>query len=666
MNPSQRFLKAITGRERPRNKIVCFDIETDGLGGPFICGAWLAEGDDEPVIFHQLDELINAMMSYRYRQHTWYAHNGGAYDFKYLIAPLVERISAGKIATVKPVVQGEARVIGLRLTWGKNRMTELRDSRALLDESLAGLAALFAPELPKLDIGISQGVTFDPGNPEHIAYLVRDVEALRAVLLRFDSTLLDSFGVHMQYTAARTALRAWQRTIEPDRVFIRQRDEVEQMARRAYFGGLTTLTTTRKQPDVLLLDVNAMYAAAMRRGVPLGAGCYTTRYMPGLPGIYDVIVTCPEDHPFPIIGRRLDDGVHWATGTFETSCTSVEIEAARARGYTIEIVSGFCFETIGSIFGDFIDQCELLEIANQDNAIKRTIKALRVALYGKFGTRKERKDYILSEQPPDGYSLTFDPHADRATVVEYLYWRDIVKEQACMMPVWAAWITATARLLLLDLVEHIGMQDLIYVDTDAVAIYTRRARQLLDEGVIELGTRYGQLKVVDEYRHFQAAAPKEYGGQRLDRSFVTRARSIPRRVAEHSAIERAARGEQVRVETIEQRSTLALLRDPSLPLTYPSQRVYATISGTSERWQRDAQGTIRPRAAPAPPLQPRPGETACDVSIYRRSDGGLHELHQGISMVAAAWMIGQYDNERAGYVVVIGDPPDAVSHTTIM
>ena len=196
------------------------DVETDGLRGALTYWTASCECRPDDVAAGASAASLYAHVtshsgrSHANRDHIWWAHNGGEYDYLYLIDPIRADLGSGGIVSASPVTR-DTTTIGWRLTTGRNR-TDLRDSYALLPSSLRALAASLAPDLPKLDIGLGEGVTFDPDDAAHRAYAERDTVALVAILVRFRAILADRFGGALpSWSAASTALRAWKQTLGP-------------------------------------------------------------------------------------------------------------------------------------------------------------------------------------------------------------------------------------------------------------------------------------------------------------------------------------------------------------------------------------------------------------------------------------------------------------------
>ena len=81
-----------------------------------------------------------------------------------------------------------------------------------------------------------------------------------------------------------------------------------------------------------------------------------------------------------------------------------------------------------------------------------------------------------------------------------------------MLPHWAAWITATARLRLLSYAEAIGAGSIIYTDTDSLTADTALIDAAIGGGRLSVGPAFGQVKVEKRWTRFRVEAPTVYSG----------------------------------------------------------------------------------------------------------------------------------------------------------
>lgn len=518
-----------------RRPYAVLDVETDGLRGAI---AWwtatcecrpddVAEGTTAQALWEHVTS--HSGRTHANREHVWWAHNGGEYDYLYLIEPIRRDVFAGDVIA-SPVTRA-TNTIGWRVTTGRNR-TDLRDSYALLPSSLRSLTASLAPHLPKGDIGLADGVTFDPADPSHRAYARRDSQALLAVLLAFREIVSDRFGGALPaWSAASTALRAWRQTLRPGEAYRPLPAMFSPLARAGYFGGIVHLGSTAWHRDLVTIDRNAMYPTVMREsGVPAGVPWGVDGEDRRRPGMYRCRVTVPDDAAFTFLGHRTPDGLAWPTGTFSTVLTTPEIVAARERGMRVRVLDGMVWPKLVHPFTAYVDEVERMR--GMGGAMSTVGKILGNGLYGKFGAKPERDDWVLAAAPPGPewepppYD-SMDPDAVRAHAGLWVR-TGVPLDAPYLLPHWAAWITAGARLSLVRAAEAVG--GAVYTDTDSVTAPAQRVAEAVTAGRIRLGTGFGEWKVEHRWSLFRALGPKVYQG--VDEGGpVFKAKGIPHRQA---------------------------------------------------------------------------------------------------------------------------------------
>lgn len=569
------------GRSSDRKPYAVLDVETIGLRGELCywtamceCSSEVTTGSTAVSLWHHVTQA--GARDHRNRDHLWWAHNGGEYDYVYLFPEVLGEAARG--ARITPVVRTD-QLIGLRVSMAKHR-TDLRDSFALLPASLRTLAGQLAPAFLKGDIGLSEGVIFDPGNAEHRDYAAGDARSLLAVLTAFRDLLADAYdGALPSWSAASTALRAWQRTLPESARYSRPYVDGAGLARAGYYGGMVHLSSVDWHRDVVTLDVNAMYPAVMRdAGVPDGWSFPVDRYLPGRPGFYLVNVTVPDSTSFTFLPYRDPAGlIAWPTGRFPTVLASVEVEAALARGCRVEVVSGVCWTRLSHPFGEFVDRTEAMRAAG--GALGYVAKIMGNSLYGKFGSRPTRDEWQISAERP---GPEWWPPADGS--IDGLWVRhDRPLRAPYLMPHWAAWVTANARLRLLALVEAIGPGAVIYTDTDSVTAPAGDVARAVAVGRVSIGTAFGEVKVEHRYSRFRALAPKVTEGVE-DGIPVLRAKGIPRRQV-------AAAFDTGLVEWDSPNAALQVLQGAAM-MTRRHRRL-SSIEG-SVAWRADDAGRVRP------------------------------------------------------------------------
>lgn len=486
-----------------------FDFETAGLGGKLLAASWYISGMFEAEVIvgepqQIIDELLLVFMTKPGIR--WLAHNA-QYDWRYLIDTLLDNYAD----SIEFAMRTESDVFMI-----KTADFEMVDSFALWPHSLKKFAETFTPELPKLEIDIEN---FDTTNSEHLAYAARDSEILVKAYVRFDEIIYKLFGVHVAYTLAATAIKAWRAKI--DRSYFNP-ENIDTFVRSAYFGGAVQgRFGDNIYKDLKTYDINSSYPYVMREyGVPFGNYSSVDYVVPDNPGIYRVLVESPEDVAFPILPKRVFTGevghIVWPRGCFETTVTNVEIEFALEHGYKLlEVREGLIFNEIIYPFDDLVTFCEETRKEYKGTPFEQVVKLIQNSVYGKYGTRKERCRIFVPQDDEDYIGAT------QWGTSEKLWIKKEHDENILALPQWAVFITAHARIHLLKNIYNLGVENVVYCDTDSITTSSE-----LDPAFI--GDNYGQFKLEKEWDSFRAIAPKVYVGSLKSGEMTGAVKGLPK------------------------------------------------------------------------------------------------------------------------------------------
>ena len=491
--------------------IAAFDFETEGLGGKLLCASWYIDGMISPeIILGEPDEIIDGIIDVFVKagkKVRWYAHNI-QYDARYIVDTLIERYEN----TLQFLMRSDTDVFVI-----KTHLFELVDSYAVFPQSLKTFSAAFDPEYGKMEI--DDITAFDVKNPAHLEYAKRDAYTLVRSLKNYDKTIYQIFGVHIAYTVASTAVKAWRSTIDTNYF---KPDRIDAFVRTAYFGGLVALSSNKTFENVYTYDINSSYPYTMREfGVPYGTYAQTYYVEPDTPGIYRVLVQTPDELIFPILPKRIKKGksdyIVWAQGIFETTVTNIELDFAVKNGYKIlKVYEGIVWREQVFPFGDFVDICERTRAKHKGTPFELVAKLMQNSVYGKFGSRTERTELFIPKLDSDYEGAM--PWGSS----EKLWIRDTEILSIQSLPQWAVFITAQARINLLEKIYELGVENVIYCDTDSITTTKAMAKE-------HIGNAYGKFKLEKTWRTFRAIAPKVYVGELDTGSMLGAIKGIPKR-----------------------------------------------------------------------------------------------------------------------------------------
>lgn len=591
----RRVLVRRVTKELKKKVISVFDIETEGLGGAFLQAA-IYDGENV-TFFASSQEMLDWMIAHP--KVTYFAHNGGNYDFHYLLNHFHTLLTQGWNITFSH--QGD-KIIGATFLYqyenkkGKPCVTRftIADSFPLLSTSLKKITKMFAPEYEKHDIGLGRGVIYDPSNAEHREYLAYDCMGLYHALHTFRARVHDLFGADIGLTAGSTAMKCFLATLPEGYVYFRLHPDQEAFCREAYYGGYVYPGKDMLvHEDVTSVDYNAAYAAVQRNEYPVGIAIYTNTRKVGKLGIYRVNVTTPpyDTLHFPCLPVRKENKTYWAAGTFETCVTSVEIDFAVAHGYTIDIIEGYYWKKQERVFIHFVDLCEQLELELAEN--KDVTKIMRNSLYGKFGTRTQTQHMVMTQTLEEGMTPVID--GNTGMPVEYVALVDDIVDEPYIQPHWAAFVTAYQRLKLIEAMECIGYDHVFYGDTDSIKASKVEVERVIEQGHLVVSRRFGDVKVDGQYEQFQSFGPKNYRYIEQGKK-KWRIKGIPFSAIEQRNEQQERTGE-VKAEYFAQdpsqeviqpsfdglHSFASRLKRPTLPMYSPTQRTIGSMY-TAHTW----------------------------------------------------------------------------------
>lgn len=538
-------MKALKRKKyRPRDlklpPLCAFDYETDGLGGEFIIGAYVTN-DGQTELFYNLTDCFAYMLLHP--EYRFLAHNASGYEFAYLYPLIVQFFETDPSISIKPILQGESRVIEIVIYKDDKKFLDIRDTLCLFDMTLEATAKAFCPDFPKLKEegpDFASGEKFDPTNPGHIKYVIRDCEVIIAAYTRFAEQQKEVFGSPLGLTAGSTAMRAFMTTIPEGHAYYRANRKQEAFFRHTYYGGLVLpgheIGDWGKVGGV---DVNAAYAFQMGKNLfPVGTACYVDEYVPDYPGFYYVRASVPPSvfsncgfNPLPKRGKT---GVTYPTGDFTTHITHVEYEFALECGCEIEVLEGYVFFRQEPVFKGFVEKCQQMELA-ENGRFKPTIKKNRNCCYGKFGTKPFHTVLLYSHTTlMDGPIPVIN--TETGEEIPYLYTGLEETDSPYIMPHWASLVTAYQRIYMMSIVKEAYARGAnnVYVDTDSLKLDYVVMLDLVEKGVIAVGKNYGQFKVEEVCDHFIVLGPKCYGGITVSDNLqctwppLTKAKGIPK------------------------------------------------------------------------------------------------------------------------------------------
>lgn len=449
------------------SKKVVFDIETIGWTEPYACGFYDGK---EFILFEGRDcikEFLEFYLCHRFRGHICFAHNGGKFDFSFLLKELCQGEFKGKYM-IQPMRVG-SRIIQIRIEDRNRNVWELRDSIALLPFSLKELTTKFKVHDVKgeFDHEKINWNNWQKLKEEWLPYLVADCKGLHQVLTIDEQWTIRKFNVSFRrcVTLAQQAMQIFR--VNFLEIAIPTYESREKDIRRAYYGGRTEIFQLTGE-NLHYYDVNSLYPFVMKNynmpvGIPVKNYCFTLDKF----GIAYVEVEAPADIQIPVLPykQKTKQGYKliFPKGRFTGWYCTPELQKAAELGYKIKIFYGYEFQQ-AKLFEKYVDQLyEIKENSESGSVDYIKSKLLMNSLYGKFGQHREKEQVVMF--PKDTIGL--EPMDFFGELPFFLEKR--VSKSKHILPAIAAFVTCYARLELYKVFEKCTP---LYCDTDSCVTAT--------------------------------------------------------------------------------------------------------------------------------------------------------------------------------------------------
>lgn len=398
--------------------------------------------------------------------------------------------------------------------WTNGRKTLLMvDTLAWLPESLLSIGTkvgLGKPELPNDD---------DDDDAWHDRCRA-DVEILRAAWRR----VVDWIGANdlgnWQVTGSSMAWAAWRHRFLDDRVLVGMDEQTRSLERESAHAGRAEAWRhgTFNNRRVHEWDYRLAYAHIGRtaelpvrpmgppRPVPLAKVLATSRSIAWLCGI--TVTTDLPTLPATSGGRVL-----WPVGTFDTTVWEPELRMAIEEGAQVKVrwARPYLRKPILSKFMEWaIEQVETG--GGTDDAIVATmVKHWTRALVGRFAMQFKSWESAGTTDRPDVLLL---PGVDIDTGEPYRYLflgADVFKESELTefpdgSPAVLAYVMGLARVQLWRAMRAAGLDNVVYVDTDAVMVTPRGSRNIA--AAVDAGQLAG-LRLKAKYERLEVIGPRQ-------------------------------------------------------------------------------------------------------------------------------------------------------------
>jgi DNA polymerase elongation subunit (family B) len=463
-----------------KTRIVIFDIETINWTEEYACG--LYDGKEFQLFDGKdcIKKFLNEFLTHGFRSSIAYAHNGGKFDFNFILRELCRGEFKGKFQ-ISPMRIG-GRIIQIKIEDNNRNSWTLRDSISLLPFSLKELTNNFNVETKKGEFDHTKinWRNWEDLKPEWLPYLIADCKGLYQVLELYENYLIKNFHVSLQksITIAQLSMTIFRQNFlkAPIPNYVSREDDI----RKAYYGGRVEIFKLQGK-DLNYYDVNSLYPFVMRNrpmpvGLPVKNFCMKVEDF----GVAYCEIDCPQDLDIPLLPHRIKGKLIFPKGHFYGWYCTPELQKAKQLGYKIKIFYGYVFKQ-EYLFKDFIDTFYKIKQNSKKGSVEFTNSKLQMnSLYGKFGQRREQEKIVMF--PKDTIGLEpLDFFGETPFYVE-----KTITEAKHILPAIAAFVTCYARLTLYDYIEKAQSMGgtAYYCDTDS----------LVTDVKMTCGNELGQIK----------------------------------------------------------------------------------------------------------------------------------------------------------------------------
>lgn len=460
------------------------------------------------------------------------AWNANRFDAYFIAAALVRESDL----VIRPYLTKSKALRGMRII----RREDLNKRNAPSWEFLDGIAMTglvgttlekfvgnFAPDFPKLAGTIDfESEEFDPDNPAHCAYAMRDSEGLWHAINRAQQIMVETFDQPLAVTMGGACVRVFQAHIPESVKIDGMTNDLSEIVSSFVMRGGFCYCNRRYSGPVWKYDINQAYAAAMREAALPGGGAL---HMTGTPPpnlrayVARLKKAIKPDNAIPFYYRYHDGArirsLFALTEIKETWLTSIEINQLRAEGWQFAIAEYWAWPESFSM-REYVDKLERLRTTCEggpSGPIGTMIKATGNHSYGKTVEVIEPVEYLLTAECPPDYLPLYPSDSLECDPIEHIYFRidDDRKPKDYHQPQIGAFITAHVRMVLRR-AALLAPDAWLYADTDCV-VFSRDVTAKLDID----SKRYGAWKVEEAGTRYQIIAKKVYaqvGGDKPKRS----------------------------------------------------------------------------------------------------------------------------------------------------
>jgi len=519
MEKKKKYIKldALTTLKKPETISRCnksvFDIETINWTEPYAVGLYYKDTKNKKIYKEFEDkncilEFLEFFLTKKFRGNVCYAHNGGKFDFNFILKELFQNKYQDKYI-IEPM-RAASRIIQISIkSYSTTETTDgetkkeiehcwtLRDSMSLFPFSLKNVTKNFDVKHKKGDFDHTSinWKNWKSLKSKWSPYLKDDCRGLYESLEKFEDYIIDKFTINLKdnITLAQLALRVYRTNYL--KYPIACYSAIEDDIRKSYFGGRTEIFKVYGE-DLNYYDVTSLYPDVMKKKyMPVGKPIKDANMSVSDFGVLKVTVTAPKDLNIPLLPVKSKTGkLIFPRGTWTGFYCSPELQKAEKLGYKIKVHFGYRFKR-AIIFSEYVDELFALKNSSKKGSVGYLVaKLLLNSLYGKFGQRRERQQMVIFPESTIGLE-PIDFYGDLP-----IYVKNTTSKAKHILPAIASFVTSYARVDLYEKCIEAAQAkggNVYYCDTDSVVTDVK----------LDIGDQLGDL--TDELPEGEGSGIKE-------------------------------------------------------------------------------------------------------------------------------------------------------------
>lgn len=465
---------------------------------------------DSPVELHSVEDFWDMLDKYSPEKKKLYvfAHNM-AYD--YTILMLDSYISSRHLEIKMRVIDSVFMISAGNICF--------LSSTNYYKQSLKELGKIFG--LEKMESPDFKSVS----DSELMPYCIRDTQVLSQIIKQHIGFIVSNDLGSFKPTIAGQAFGAFRHRFMNEKMLVHAYSDILELEKLSYRGGRCEVFRMGKFDDITCLDINSMYPYVMKSFVypiSLVRKSFSYDYNKTVENIqvdvpqdriesvikdgYFVMADCLLDLKLPVIACKREKLV-FPVGKIRQTLTSPEIEYIISNPECGKILSfdKAVYYHQAKIFSEYVDFFYGLRQSSTNEATRQMCKIMLNSLYGKLGQHqssfpklvddeKVRSMYFEIMKENETFEVFTDLSAKYIKIGNDLYFieksdNDFARDS---IPIIASTVTSYARMMLWELIQKAGKDNILYCDTDSLFVNDAGLANLQNE---ISPTELGKLKV---------------------------------------------------------------------------------------------------------------------------------------------------------------------------